>query len=73
MLNLYHLYLLKYHSFRCLDLPERLSISNEYMAVPFAKELFKVYPTTKMLLAVQSAQMHFSSMQSIKIMEIPKI
>jgi len=39
----------------------------------FAKELFKAYPTTKMLLAVQSAQMHFSSMQSIKIMEIPKM
>lgn len=43
------------------------------MAMVFAKELSKVHPTTKMLLAVQSAQMHFSSRQSIKIMEIPKI
>lgn len=73
MLNLQHLYLLKYHSFRSIGLPEQLSISNENMAIFFAKELLRVYPTTKMLLAGQSTQMHFSSMQSIKIMEIPKI
>lgn len=39
----------------------------------FAKELFKVYPTTELLLAVQSSEMHFSLMKSVKIMEIPKI
>lgn len=70
--NLYHLYWLKYHLFRSLDLPEQLSSSNE-LAMLFTKELFKVYPTTRMLLAVQNAQMHFSSMQSVKTMEITKI
>lgn len=38
-----------------------------------AKELFKVYPTVKLSLAVQNAQIHFSSMQSMKIVKIPKI